>query len=96
MAIHREITNGRVFTHGLVQLLLIHPKGLFNLLNAGNAVLLLLLFARHLEDRRRLPLLAAAAALLFTFQPAFGEVSLWLTGAVNYSWGVSLFLLFHH
>lgn len=94
MAIHREITNGRVFTHGLVQLLLIHPKGLFNLLNAGNAVLLLLLFARHLEDRRRLPLLAAAAALLFTFQPAFGEVSLWLTGAVNYSWGVSLFLLF--
>ena len=46
MAIHRELTNGRVFTHGLVQLLLIRPKALFNVLNAGNAVLLLRLFSR--------------------------------------------------
>lgn len=94
MAIHRQLTNGRVFTHGLVQLLLIRPKLLFNLLNACNAVLLLALFARHLQERRRLAVLIAGASLLWTFQPAFGEVSLWLTGAVNYSWGVSLFLLF--
>lgn len=94
MAIHRVLTNGRVFTHGLVQLLLIRPKVLFNVLNAANAVLLLFLFSRYLEKRERLGLLVLAASLLFTFQPAFGEVSLWLTGAVNYSWGVSLFLLF--
>ena len=94
MAIHRVLTNGRVFTHGLVQLLLIRPKALFNVLNAANAVLLLWLFSRYLEKRERLGLLVLAASLLFTFQPAFGEVSLWLTGAVNYSWGVSLFLLF--
>ena len=94
MASHRELTNGRVLVHGLVQALLIHPKTLFNLLNAANAVLLLLLFARHLQERRRLAVLIAASSLLFTFQPAFGEVSLWLTGSVNYSWGVSLFLLF--
>ena len=94
MAIHRQLTNGRVFTHGLVQLLLIRPKALFNVLNAANAALLLWLFSRYQEKRERLGLLVLAAALLFTFQPAFGEVSLWLTGAVNYSWGVSLFLLF--
>ncbi len=94
MRVHRELTNGRVLVHGLVQALLIRPKGLFNLLNAANAVLLLWLFARHLKDRRQLAVLIVSASLLFTFQPAFGEVSLWLTGAVNYSWGVSLFLLF--
>ncbi len=94
MAVHRELTNGRVFTHGLVQLLLIRPKALFNVLNGLNAALLLALFSEYLEDRRRLALLALAASMLWTFQPAFGEVSLWLTGAVNYSWGVSLFLLF--
>lgn len=94
MAVHRVLTNGRVFAHGLVQLLLIRPKMIFNLLNAGNAVLLLWLFSRPLQDRSRLALLVFAAVLLWTFQPAFGEVSLWLTGSVNYSWGVSLFLLF--
>ncbi len=94
MAVHRQLTNGRVFTHGLVQLLLIGPKLIFNLLNAGNAVLLLWLFSRHLQDRSRLLLLVIAASLLWTFQPAFGEVSLWLTGSVNYSWGVSMYLLF--
>ena len=41
MAVHRQLTNGRVIPHALVQLVLLAPKLLFDLLNAGAAVLLL-------------------------------------------------------
>ena len=97
MAVHREVTNGRVFTHGLVQLLLIRPKLPFDLLNALMAALLLRLFERHfpaLSASRRAFLLAVAALLLWNLTPAFGQVFLWLDGAVNYGWGVVLCLLF--
>ena len=50
MALHRQLTNGRVFTHGLVQLLLMFPRGVFALLNAGAAVLLLSLFRSFLGE----------------------------------------------
>lgn len=96
MAAHREVTNGRVFAHGIVQAVLIMPKAVFNVLNALNAVLLLALIGRCLgcEPGRRALLLAVGAMLLWCFTPAFGQVFLWLDGAVNYSWGMSVFLLF--
>ena len=97
MAAHRVLTNGRVVAHGLVQLILLAPKALFDLLNACNAALLFLLFSRFLrerEPRRLLLLLVCGALLLWNGMPAFGQVVFWLDGAVNYSWGISLFLLF--
>lgn len=98
MAVHRQVTNGRVFTHGLVQLLLIGPKAIFNLLNALFAALLLRLFERllspALSEGKRALLLALAALALWDMTPVFGQVFLWLDGAVNYGWGVVLFLLF--
>ena len=97
MAVHRQLTNGRVFTHGLVQLLLMAPKALFNLCNAAMALLLLALTERHfrfLPTARRALLLGIGALLLWDATPAFGQVFLWLDGAVNYGWGIVLFLLF--
>ena len=97
MAVHRQLTNGRVLTHGLVQLLLMLPKGVFNLLNAGNTLLLAFLFLRHFpaeDGRRGAFLLLTGAFLIWNFLPVFGQTFLWLDGAVNYSWGISLFLLF--
>ena len=48
MAEHRNVTNGRVLVHGLVQLLLLLPRPVFVLLNALNAVLLCLLAGKLL------------------------------------------------
>ncbi|MBO5555942.1 MAG: hypothetical protein J5927_02040 [Oscillospiraceae bacterium] len=97
MAMHRVLTNGRVFAHAIVQALLIRPKGAFVVLNAGNALLLCFLFGRFhptLPARRRALLTAIGAMLLWNETPDFFRVFLWLDGAVNYSWGVSLMLLF--
>ena len=96
MAAHRVLTNGRVLAHGTVQLLLMLPKLVFNLLNALNACLLGALFLRHFRSSpaRSALLLLCGAFLIWNFMPAFGQVFLWLDGAVNYSWGISLFLLF--
>ena len=97
MAVHRELTNGRVLAHALVQLILLAPKALFNVLNACSAVLLLRLFDRYYADRdlgQRLLLTLLGALLLFNRMPAFGQVALWLDGSINYSWGILLFLLF--
>lgn len=97
MARHRVLTNGRVFAHAVVQALLIHPKAAFVILNAGNALLLCFLFDRYLPAlpaARRALLLAAGAMLLWNETPDFFRVFLWLDGSVNYSWGVSLMLLF--
>ncbi len=97
MAVHRQLTNGRVVAHALVQLILLAPKAVFSVLNACLAVFLFLLFARYTRaenDKRRLLLLLLGALLLFNELPAFGQVVLWLDGAVNYGWGMVFFLLF--
>ena len=97
MAVHRQLTNGRVFAHGMVQLLLIRPRLAFVLLNACNAVLLCFLFYRYF---RRLPhgqaalLLLIGALMLWNYTTDFQCIFLWLDGSVNYSWGISLLLLY--
>ncbi|MBR1456238.1 MAG: hypothetical protein IJ594_03640 [Oscillospiraceae bacterium] len=97
MAMHRQLTNGRVFAHAVVQLLLIRPKAAFVLLNACNAALLCFLFYRYF---RRLPagqaalLLAIGAMMLWNYTTDFFRIFLWLDGSVNYSWGISLILLY--
>ena len=96
MAVHRQLTNGRVVTHALVQLLLMRPRGPFVILNALNALLLCYLFYRYI---RRLPgpqaglLLLIGALLMWNYATDFQCLFLWLDGSVNYSWGMSLILL---
>ena len=97
MAMHRHLTNGRVFAHFMVQLLLIRPKLAFVILNGCNGALLCFLFYRYF---RCLPygqaalLLAIGAMMLWNYMPDFFRIFLWLDGSVNYSWGVSLILLY--
>ena len=96
MAVHRLHANGRVIAHGMVQLLLIFPKAVFNLLNACNGVLLAFLFYRYCAGQKKnaVLLLSIGAMLIWNFSPAFGESFLWLDGAVNYAWGLSVLLLY--
>ena len=97
MAEHRNVTNGRVIVHGLVQLLLLLPRPVYCVLNALNAVLLCVLIRRlvTLSSRKQeLMILLFGICFFCCFLPAFGENVLWLDGSLNYFWGLSCSLLF--
>ena len=97
LSAHREKMNGRMISHGLAMLFLMLPKTVFNLANALNAITLLLLILRYVRsdnDRRNNCFLLLAFLLLWSFVPVFGQVFLWLDGALNYSWALSFQLAF--
>lgn len=88
MAAHRHSMNGRVVPHFLVQLFLMLPKGVFDVVNALLFALLVWLL-HELAVGKGLPNPVLACVLFFAFwafQPDFGQVFLWLTGSVNYLW----------
>ena len=97
MVVHRQLTNGRVFSHGLVQFFLMLPKPVFDVFNAVNAVLLCILAGRLLspsEKEKNTTVLLVFFLILWIFLPAFGENFLWLDGSINYSWGLTILFLF--
>ena len=94
MAAHRLTMNGRVIAHFLVQLFLLPPKAVFDVVNAAVFAALLLLICRLCDPSGpNVLLLLAAFACLWIFQPDFGQVFLWLDGSVNYLWCAALCLL---
>ena len=86
MAAHRLRMNGRVLAHALVQLMLMLPKTVFDLLNALLFVALVWLICRLADARPNALLVSSVFGCLWLLQPDFGQVFLWLTGAVNYLW----------
>ena len=97
MAEHRNVTNGRVIVHGLVQLLLLLPRPVYCALNALNAVLLCALIRRMIalpSRKQEMVILLFGICFFCCFLPAFGENVLWLDGSLNYFWGLSCSLLF--
>ena len=96
MATHRVLLNGRVVPHFFVQLFLMFPKAVFSVLNALQAVLLMLLSSRYLQSEGRTKCLVLLCGLfgIWIFSPSFGENYLWLDGAVNYSWALTALMLF--
>lgn len=88
MAAHRQWMNGRVIAHFLVQFFLMLPPALFDVVNSLVFVTVLCLLA-HLAGReagRSNFLLLGLFGLVWVFIPSFGQVFLWLDGAVNYLW----------
>lgn len=104
MHCHRFCMNGRVIAHFFVQLFLLLPKWIFNILNAFAFVLELLMLCKcALIDTKRerernpwiLPLLFAFSfASIWLFQLHFGQVNLWLDGAINYLWSAVIALFY--
>lgn len=103
MAAHRLTTNGRVFAHFFVQLFLMLPGVIFKLLNSGVFVLQLFLLIscayalvprEELRREEKLLTLLFAFACIWLFQPSFGQVNLWLDGAINYLWCAVISLIF--
>lgn len=80
--------NGRVLPHFFVQFFMIFPKWVFNFVNAAMYVVLigLLLHRTGVKNKVQPLLWLAAAVAMWVFLPAYGQVFLWMTGSINYSW----------
>ena len=93
----RDHHNGRVLTHGIVQIIRLFPKALFNVLNGINAVLLMYLglrFYKRESSNANALMMFFYALLIWNFLPDFGHVFLWLDGSINYSWGLAVMSLY--
>ena len=101
MYYHRFTTNGRVIPHFFVQLFLMMPKAIFNVLNAAMFTLyvwLIYSFALHFghsngktgvrerEREHNSLLLCIIMGFIWVVTLDFGTVFLWLDGSVNYLW----------
>ena len=92
----RTNINGRVVSHFFVYLFLSLPRIVFQLLNAVISCLVLFFMSRFFickKNSKDLIVLVFSATAIWVFTPSFGEIYLWLSGAINYSWGLALDLL---
>ena len=94
MAAHANIMNGRLSAHFLVQLFMLFPKVVFDLVNAGMFSLLVWLISDYTFSKRNNLLTAAIFCSIWLYEPAFGQVNLWQDGAVNYLWSAVFVLLY--
>lgn len=88
--------NGRVLPHFFVQLFLIFDKWIFNIVNAGMYVWLVWLILNVAGTKRKFNIFlwVTVPIGMWAFMPAYGQVFLWLTGSINYSWSYIFALLF--
>ena len=95
MIAHARTMNGRLVAHGLVQLSLMMPRWVFDIVNSVVFCLLVKLLSnisRQKKDTWFLQLGVFCAIWLYV--PAFGQVFLWQDGAINYLWAVVGGILF--
>lgn len=89
---HRQLLNGRVFSHGWLSIVLMYPRGIFSLLNAMVAAFFtwtLLGLFQSMGCKREVQAVAAIWMLLWICMPGFGQVFFWTAGACNYFWGAA-------
>lgn len=96
LAGHYHTMNGRLVAHFFVQLFLLLPSVIFKFLNAGMFLLQIYLIYRiaNVFCRRNVLLFSLIFGAVWLFEPAFGQVNLWLSGAFNYLWCGVFNLLF--
>lgn len=96
MKAHASIMNGRLVCHFLVQLSLLLPTVLFKLINSAFFVcLLVILYTMCHSGKKKHPLFYLLLFLTICyFVPAFGQVSLWQDGSINYLWSAVFSLLY--
>ena len=95
MAAHIQTMNGRTMAHFLVQLFMLLPMWVFDLVNAGMFLLLIwgICALAGMERKRSNLLTAAVFCAIWVYAPAFGQVVLWQDGATSYLWASSLGLV---
>ncbi len=93
---HAQKMNGRLTAHFFAQLFELLPKWVFNVVNAGMFALQIALIGLLAAGRKKLrgDILLTVFGAVWLFQPAFGQVNLWLDGACNYLWSIVFGLAF--
>lgn len=101
MQYHRIVVNGRVISHFLVQLFLMMPKWVFNIVNSLVFVLELFLiyrsassFENHAGKLVNILTALFAFSSIWLLQASFGQVNLWLDGSINYLWAATLAVIY--
>jgi len=97
MAAHTLTMNGRLSAHFLVQLFMLMPRWVFDLVNSAMFCLHIALVDRLFFAKSRSNLrIAAIFAGICLYELSFGQVNLWQDGAVNYLWSGVFMLAFLH
>ena len=96
MGAHRYFMNGRIVSHFLEQFFLMFPKIFFNLCNAFIFVWLIHSVYQicNYWEKRNTFLLISIAMAYWAFIPAFGQVTLWQIGSLNYLWALAFAMMF--
>lgn len=91
---HWFTSNGRLVAHFFVHLFLMLPSYVFDVVNAGVFIGLVVVIYRYVRSalKYNLFLLLCTAAALWYFIPAFGQTALWLDGSCNYLWANTFIL----
>ncbi len=86
--------SGRVVGQFNVRMSLVFDKQVFNLVNSGMFVILVLLMYANIRRKKKYDIfvLLLIITFLWKFAVDFGQTMLWICGACNYLWG-SVFIL---
>lgn len=101
MIAHRISINGRLVAHFMVQIFVLLPKVIFNVLNSVMfvALIYLLYSAKFVFDapgsirRDNALIIVMVFCSVWLLNPSFGQVYFWLDGSINYLWGEVFALL---
>lgn len=95
MAAHARLMNGRITAHFLVQLFMLVPQWVFDLVNSGMFCLQVAMICKFgfSKDWGNLHTIAVCCGI-WLWELVFGQVNLWQDGAINYLWSVVFLLLY--
>lgn len=87
---------GRIISTAILQMILLVPKTVFNLINSIMFVVLGGMIYLHANWRKNSKplLLLLIYIMMFVYLPDFALATLWVSGAVNYLWPINVILLF--
>ncbi len=96
IATHSHYFNGRSIAHFFAQLFLFLPAPVFKIINPLMFLLQIILIYKIAKQEKghNNILLIAVFCLTWIFEPAFGQVNLWLDGSCNYLWSIVFTLAF--
>lgn len=94
MVVHTKGMNGRLSAHFLVQLFMLYPRIVFDLVNAGMFCLMIWLISGYASNERNNLLTMVVFCAVWLYEPAFAQVNLWQDGAANYLWSAVFVLLY--
>lgn len=96
MYAHAQTMNGRLIAHFFVQLFLLLPALIFDIINTIIFIMFVLILYKYLFWNGKINVLALIAifALVWYFVPAFGQTMFWLDGSCNYLWGCTFSLYY--